>query len=390
MLNNRKSIITIICADVSINCLSRALTLAEILAVDETVQIIGFSRKGEIWLPARSSRIPIKELPFGGPYRWLRARQEVRKEIAGSRVIICKPRLTSMGLALFAGCDPARVILDINDWELGIAINSGRIDSHLNGLVMMRNLTSPNSPLLCRFYESKIQLCPHRIVNNQWLQKRFGGRLIYDVRDTDRFDPARFNKKSIRAKLGLGDRPWVIFAGTPRLHKGIHDLVLALEKINGTKAPGLLFCGGGSDQDMIRQVITLAAIKLGDARLRYIGQYDRLDAPYYLATADIACIPSSLTSVSMGQVPTKLFEAMAMGLPIITTQVCDMPDLVSGIGTSVQPENPDALAEAIELLSRQPDLCRELGGKARHKAVNEFSYRSARPVLRSVMSSISE
>ncbi|MBI4005954.1 MAG: glycosyltransferase [Gammaproteobacteria bacterium] len=372
----------------SINCLSRALTLAEMLAVDETVQIIGFSRKGEIWLPARSSKIPIKDLPYGGPYHWLLARQELRKLVINSRIIVCKPRLTSMGLALFAGCDPARVILDINDWELGIAINTNRIDGHFDRLDMVHNLMSPNSPLLCRIFESKIPQFSNRIVNNRWLQQRFGGQLIYDVRDTDRFDPAKFDRKSIRSKLNLGDRFWVIFSGTPHPHKGIVDLVSALNKINGPMAPGLMLCGGGSSYT--NKLIKATAAELGNARFRFFKQYNRLDAPYYLAAADIACIPSGLTSVSVGQVPTKLFEAMAMGLPIITTQVCDMPDLVSGIGNTVPPENPDALAEAIVSLSRQPDLCRQLGEMARKRAVNEFSYHSTRPVLRAVMSSISE
>ena len=383
-----KSGITIICADVSINCLSRALTLAEILADNVCVQITGFCREGNIWPPARSSKIQIRALAYGWPHHWLRARQVLREFIDSSRIIICKPRLTSMGLALLAGCDPTRVVLDINDWELGLALQSNRIDGFIRRSDLMRNLWSLNSPLLCQYIESRIHQFPHRLVNNCWLQNRYGGQLIYDVRDTDRFDPEKFDKFRIRAELGLDNRPWVIFAGTARIHKGVSDLISALGKTGGPRAPGLLLCGDDYCHDAINQLATIARAKLGNARFRHIEQYDRLNIPYYLAAADLACIPSKLTTASVGQVPTKLFEAMAMGLPIIATQVCDMPDLVRDIGKSVPPDDPAALAEAIESLVAQPDLCRELGVQARAIAVNEFSYHAARPVLLKLMNSI--
>lgn len=255
-----------------------------------------------------------------------------------------------MGLALLAGCDPERVILDINDWELGLALDSDRADGHFNYRDIVKNPASPNSPVLSLFFESKIKQFAHRIVNNRWLQKRFGGELIYDVRDTDQLDPAKYDKRSARAEIGLDDRPWVVFAGTPRLHKGVKNIVLALERIQGPDAPGLVVCGGGVKQEVIDELVSMSLAKLGKSRFHYFKQYDRLNLPAYLSAADIACIPAVLSSNTVGQVPTKLFEAMAMGLPVITTQVCDMKDLVEGIGLSVPPGDINALSGAIKSL----------------------------------------
>lgn len=386
MPNTNEDKVVILCADVSNNCLSRAITLAEIISRDNDVQIIGFSRDGRnIWPPATTTAIDVKALEFGWLNNWHKARKEISSLIRHSRLIICKPRLMSMGLALFAGCDPEQVVLDINDWELGLALESGRADGHFNYLDLAKNPVSPNSPLLTLFFESRIRKFPHRIVNNRWLQNRFGGELIYDVRDSDRFDPAKYDRKKSRAELGMDDRPWIVFAGTPRLHKGVKNIILALGEIQGQGAPGLLVCGGGISQEGIDELISLSTEKLGNTRFRYIKQYDRLKLPGYLAAADIACIPSELSSNTVGQVPTKLFEAMAMGLPVITSDVCDMKNLVEGIGLSVPPGDVKALSAAIMSLCSQPELRIEMGNKARNRAVNKFSYNSAQSQLQSML-----
>lgn len=388
MLNANEDKVVILCADVSNNCLSRAITLAEIVSRDYKVEITGFSRGGFIWLPASSTAIKVNTLEFGWLAKWNNARKEISSLISHSRLIICKPRLMSMGLALLAGCDPKQVILDINDWELGLALESPRADGNFNYHDLIKNPISPNSPLLALFFESRIKKFPHRIVNNRWLQNRFGGELIYDVRDSDRFDPARYDRQKCRAEIGLDERPWVIFAGTPRLHKGVKNIILALEKIQGTDAPGLLFCGGGISQGGIDELINLATGKLGDSRFRYIKQYDRLKLPEYLGAADIACIPSELSSNTVGQVPTKLFEAMAMGLPVIASDICDMKDIVEGAGLAVPPGDVNALSGAIQMLCSRPELRMEMGSRARMKAVNEFSYDAAQPILQAMLEKI--
>lgn len=381
----KNSCITILCADVSMNCLSRSLTLAEILSKKRQVQIIGFARENHtIWPPALSTKIPVVKLDYGLTRRWQKAKKTVKAITGNSHLIVCKPKLTSMGLALAAGCIPEKCLLDINDWELGLIIKSDRVDGDYNITDLLSNFFSPNSALLLRYYESRIKYFPHKIVNNRWLQGKFGGELVYDVRDTDRLDPVQYDKGSIRRELGLDSRQWIVFAGTPRWHKGANNIVKALDRIEGHEAPGLLLCGGRRHKE-VDDLINMAWQTLGKSRFRYIPPYDRLEAGRYLAAADIACIPSLLSSNAVGQVPTKLFEAMAMGLPLVTSAICDMPELVNGIGITVPPGDIGALAAAIEKLTADPDLCATLGRKARTRAVEHYSYHAAEPVIASML-----
>lgn len=378
--------VTILCADVSMNCLSRSLTLAEILSQKRQVQIIGFARdeNNSIWPPARSAEVPVIKLEYGLVRRWHKAKREIKAIIDHSLLIICKPKLTSMGLALSAGCSPDKCILDINDWELGLILKAERVDGNYNIVDLLSNLLSPNSALLLRYYESRIKYFPHKIVNNRWLQHRYGGELVYDVRDTDRLNPGNYDKESIRRELGLDGRHWIIFAGTPRWHKGVMNIIYALEGIKGQEPPGLMLCGGRKHKE-VDDLINVAGATLGKSRFRYIPPYDRFEAGRYLAAADIACIPSLLSSNAVGQVPTKLFEAMAMGLPLVTSAICDMPGLIEGIGISVPPGDTGALSAAIEKLAKDPGLCMDMGREARARAVKYYSYQAAEPVIDSLL-----
>ena len=385
----KNSSITILCSDVSMNCLSRSLTLAEILAQKRQVQIIGFAcdDKNLIWPPARSAQVPVIKLEYGLVRRWHMVKREIKAIIDQSLLIICKPKLNSMGLALSAGYSPEECILDINDWELGLIIKTKRTDGKYNIVDLMSNLLSPNSALLLRYYESRIKYFPHKIVNNRWLQQRYGGELVYDVRDTDRLNPENYDKGSIRRELGLDDRQWIIFAGTPRWHKGVMNIIYALDGIKGNEPPGLMLCGGRKHRE-VDDLINVAGQTLGKSRFRYIPPYDRFEAGRYLAAADIACIPSLLSSHAVGQVPTKLFEAMAMGLPLVTSAICDMPDLIEGIGIPVPPGDVGALGAAIEKLAKDPDLSMNMGRQARVRAVKQYSYQAAEPVINSLLEKV--
>ncbi|MCW3100932.1 MAG: glycosyl transferase group 1 [Chthonomonadaceae bacterium] len=72
--------------------------------------------------------------------------------------------------------------------------------------------------------------------------------------------------------------------------------------------------------------------------------------------------------------PLAIMEALAAGLPIITTCVGALPEaVISGeTGLVVPPDDPNALADAIRLLAADPDLRAQLGSQAREMALECF------------------
>ena len=74
-------------------------------------------------------------------------------------------------------------------------------------------------------------------------------------------------------------------------------------------------------------------------------------------------------------IPNSLLEAMAMKIPVISTNVSGIPELIEHMknGIIVPPKDSKSLASAIKLLIDQPHLRRELGKAGHHKVCQQFS-----------------
>ena len=71
----------------------------------------------------------------------------------------------------------------------------------------------------------------------------------------------------------------------------------------------------------------------------------------------------------------KLFDAMAMAKPIISTNVSDIPEILQDCGWIVEPENPEQLAKTtIKYVLDHPVEAKEKGQKAREKCKREYSW----------------
>jgi glycosyltransferase involved in cell wall biosynthesis len=96
----------------------------------------------------------------------------------------------------------------------------------------------------------------------------------------------------------------------------------------------------------------------------------RTDIPQVLAEATIACLPSYREGL-----PRSLLEAMAVGLPCVTTDVPGCREAVrdEDNGLLVPAKDSLALACALELLLLNPDLAKKMGERGRERLEQEFS-----------------
>ena len=115
--------------------------------------------------------------------------------------------------------------------------------------------------------------------------------------------------------------------------------------------------------------------------VRLAGRIPFEDVPRYLVAADVVAIPQRATPDTIGQVPAKLFDAMALGRPIVSTAVSMIPEILDGCGLIVTPGDPRGLATAIRRLLERPDEARGLGERARRRCHERYSFRAARATL---------
>ena len=90
----------------------------------------------------------------------------------------------------------------------------------------------------------------------------------------------------------------------------------------------------------------------------------------HLRTFDVFVLPSRVEGL-----PLVLIEAMLAGVPVVATDVGSVAEAVvdGSTGLLVPPEDPDALAAAIASLLRDPGLRREMGVRARERAIELFT-----------------
>jgi glycosyltransferase involved in cell wall biosynthesis len=96
----------------------------------------------------------------------------------------------------------------------------------------------------------------------------------------------------------------------------------------------------------------------------------RTDVPEILQALDIFVLPSNWEGL-----PNAVLEAMAAGLPVVATRVGGVPEVVveGQTGILVPPRDPNALADALLTLLRDPNLRRRMGQAGRQRVQEYFS-----------------
>lgn len=160
-----------------------------------------------------------------------------------------------------------------------------------------------------------------------------------------------------------GDERLVVCVGRLARQKGQDVAVEALALVDD---PGvrLRLIGDGPDRDAL--AARAAALGLGD-RVELVGPVAE-PAPH-LRAADVVLVPSRWDGLSLS-----LLEAMASGAAIVATKV-DGSSVVGDAGVVVAPDDPPALAAAVDRLLADPDERARLGAAARARAVERFDVR---------------
>ena len=96
------------------------------------------------------------------------------------------------------------------------------------------------------------------------------------------------------------------------------------------------------------------------------------ELPKHLSAADILVVPQRDTTDTQGQIPAKLFDAMAMAIPVVATHVCDIPEVLGGNGYLVEPGKPKELARALKYVLDHPEEAKEQGLRARQRCVEFY------------------
>jgi glycosyltransferase involved in cell wall biosynthesis len=168
-----------------------------------------------------------------------------------------------------------------------------------------------------------------------------------------------------RVRRQFGER-LVLGVGRLVYYKGFEYAIEAMRNVRGR----LLLAGTGP---LLEKLQALAVSRGVGDRVVFLGEIQNNDITPYYHAADAFILPSIARSEAFGIVQ---IEAMAAGRPVINTSLDSGVPFVSqdGItGLTIPPEDPQALASAINRLFDDRDLRERLGTAAQRRAAQEFS-----------------
>jgi colanic acid biosynthesis glycosyl transferase WcaI len=180
------------------------------------------------------------------------------------------------------------------------------------------------------------------------------------------FSPAR-SGAATRAALGLDGRFVVAYVGS---HGLSHGLGVVLDAAATQPDVTYLLVGDGADRDRLAAERERRA--LHNVVMR--PSVDKAEVPGLYAAADVCLVPLRDVPIFEAFVPSKLFEVLAAGRPIVGAVRGEARAILarSGGALLVEPERGDQLAAAVARLRQDPDLRAQLGRNGRAFAENQY------------------
>jgi glycosyltransferase involved in cell wall biosynthesis len=209
-------------------------------------------------------------------------------------------------------------------------------------------------------------------VNTRFMQERNialgfpAERIVYVPNgvDRERFADVDLGRvQGLRRKLGLDNKKVIAYVGSMSLVNHPVDLLLEAFAVVRRRCSdvGLLLVGGGQDYDFLRT--RAEELGLGEVAI-FVGRVKPEAVPYYLAMADVSVDPAHDDVVARARCPLKLFESMALGVPMVTGDVGDRREILGRAGLLVAPGDAEALAEGILTVLRDEGRAKEMSRMA--------------------------
>ncbi len=194
-------------------------------------------------------------------------------------------------------------------------------------------------------------------------------------------DPARFQP----AAAGAARPPTLLFVGVLRHYKGVDDLLRAMALL--PEGVRLLVAGEGPRRAAWE---ALARELRLEARVQFLGRVADEALPGLYQSADVFVLPANSRAESFG---TVLVEAMASGLPCVTTDIGTGTAFVvqdEKTGLVVRPRHPAGLARALKRLVDDRTLRARMGAAGRSRVLQHFTERQMIDAVERVYREVSE
>ena len=337
------------------------------------VTVVGAQFADQLY-PVPPANLKVYALPAVRSLQYTLNLAQLLPKIDGQVLYAIKPRPTSFGTALIKKMITRRpVIVDIDDWEMSWF--GGESDRYRPGAKqLMRDVLKPNGalhnpehPLYLEWMENWVSKADAVTVTTQFLQQRFGGYYLPNGKDTAIFNPDLYDPVVSRQKYGLSAYRVLMFPGTARPHKGLEDVLIALDQLNQPDFRLVIVGGRRPDgyEDGLFERWGQWLIKLPRFPIDEMAEV--------VSAAHVVVVPQRDLATAKAQFPLKLTDGMSMAKPVITTTVGDIPEIVGDTGYLVDPHSPEQISAKLTLIFQDWAAAEQKGLLARSRCVEQYS-----------------
>ena len=184
--------------------------------------------------------------------------------------------------------------------------------------------------------------------------------------DLERYSP-RPKDQALVADYDLEGKFIVGYIGTHGLAHALNRVLEAAALLRERKDIVFIFVGSGAQ----RGVLIDQAAEMGLENVRFIPRQPKERMPAYWSLCDCSLVSLKDTALFDSVIPSKIFESMGMGLPILASIPGGEATRIledAGAGFAVPPERPQSLVEAVLRLADDRALTDELGQASRRAA----------------------
>jgi glycosyltransferase involved in cell wall biosynthesis len=186
--------------------------------------------------------------------------------------------------------------------------------------------------------------------------------VIHNGVDLAAFQPGP-RDDGLLSHLGLEGKQVVLYCGAHGISHALTRILDVAERLRADDRIQFLFVGEGAEKEGLMDRARL----LGLANVSFHPAVARDEVPRFYRTADVCLVPLRSVPLFRSFVPSKMFEIMACGRPIVASVEGEAAEILrdSGSAIVVPPEDVEALAEAVRRLAGDPDQQRQLASRGR-------------------------
>ena len=194
--------------------------------------------------------------------------------------------------------------------------------------------------------------------------------VIKNAVELDNFKREKISVEKCKKDFGVEGKMVLSYIGTLGMAHALDKVLDCAKALETMEDVQFLIVGSGAEKDKLEEKKRKENIH----NVTFVGQVNKEVVKEYYAISDIGLVTLKKNERFSGVIPSKIFEYMAMEVPIIISVDGEARQIVeeSGGGIFVEPENVEQMAEMVKNLIQKPETMAEMGKNGRMYVEKNF------------------